>query len=326
MMLLVSFSLSLLLIPDPVSSVGAQTWPETVRVVLGQDLVLNCTYNCSSGFIKGCWVQGGLKRGLTLEGHQDAHCPSITNLQGDLCTLSRTLSSVTVNDTRYNYTCVTVDKGQANLPRRTERVVQLQLPQDTSDLSGQMVSSPAVTTAASDVSKTTMVKKEPDEDQESTGVKVLATVSVVVAVVLTALAAHLCLSRGRGPKGNPAFTSLKTSSENTRVVRPTATGPSSAVTERVALRITPPDDQSDHEVPYADIMISVRGSSTPELTTASYLTTGDHRDCWREEAGPGLHPRANLQACRSADRLHPYPREVNRKMSTSSEYAVITYS
>ena len=36
---------------------------------------------------------------------------------------------------------------------------------------------------------------------ESTGVKVLATVSVVVAVVLTVLAAHLCLSRGRRPKG-----------------------------------------------------------------------------------------------------------------------------
>ena len=118
------------LISDPVSRVGAQTWPETVRVVLGQDLVLNCTYNCSSGFIKGCWVQGGLTRG-PLEGHQDAHCLSITkdNIQGDLCSLSRTVSSMTVNDTRYNYTCVTEDMGQESLPRRKERVVQLQLPQ-----------------------------------------------------------------------------------------------------------------------------------------------------------------------------------------------------
>lgn len=41
----------------------------------------------------------------------------------------------------------------------------------------------------------------------------------------------------------------------------------------------------------------------------------------------GDNPRCHLQASRSADRLHvPQVREVSRKMSTNSEYAVITYA
>lgn len=41
----------------------------------------------------------------------------------------------------------------------------------------------------------------------------------------------------------------------------------------------------------------------------------------------GDEPRCHLQASRSADRLHlPQPREISRKMSTNSEYAVITYA
>lgn len=42
---------------------------------------------------------------------------------------------------------------------------------------------------------------------------------------------------------------------------------------------------------------------------------------WRDES------QGHLQASRSADRLHlPQPREISRKMSTNSEYAVITYA
>lgn len=40
---------------------------------------------------------------------------------------------------------------------------------------------------------------------------------------------------------------------------------------------------------------------------------------WRDEARAGL-----LHA--SADRLHIHSKEVTRKLSTTSEYAVITYS
>ncbi|CAB1347528.1 unnamed protein product [Coregonus sp. 'balchen'] len=77
-------------------------------------------------------------------------------------------------------------------------------------------------------------------------------------------------------------------------------------------------------------MITMRGASTPELTKISYLAPGDHRERWREDAGhgpsTGPEARSHLQASRSADRLHVQPREVSRKMSTNSEYAVITYS
>lgn len=36
--------------------------------------------------------------------------------------------------------------------------------------------------------------------------------------------------------------------------------------------------ESDTEVPYADIMITVRGVSTPELTQVGYLTPGDQKE------------------------------------------------
>lgn len=39
-----------------------------------------------------------------------------------------------------------------------------------------------------------------------------------------------------------------------------------------------PDNDSDTEVPYADIMITVRGVSTPELTQVGYLTPGDQKE------------------------------------------------
>ena len=39
-----------------------------------------------------------------------------------------------------------------------------------------------------------------------------------------------------------------------------------------------PDNESDTEVPYADIMITVRGVSTPELTQVGYLSPGDQKE------------------------------------------------
>lgn len=38
------------------------------------------------------------------------------------------------------------------------------------------------------------------------------------------------------------------------------------------------DSESDTEVPYADIMITVRGISTPELTQVGYLAPGDQNE------------------------------------------------
>lgn len=43
-------------------------------------------------------------------------------------------------------------------------------------------------------------------------------------------------------------------------------------------RFFAPENESDTEVPYADIMITVRGVSTPELTQVGYLTPGDQKE------------------------------------------------
>lgn len=42
------------------------------------------------------------------------------------------------------------------------------------------------------------------------------------------------------------------------------------------------DNESDTEVPYADITIAVRGVSTPELTQVGYLTPGDQQEVRNE--------------------------------------------
>ena len=46
----------------------------------------------------------------------------------------------------------------------------------------------------------------------------------------------------------------------------------------VSNRFFDPDNESDTEVPYADIMITVRGVSTPELTQVGYLSPGDQKE------------------------------------------------
>lgn len=48
--------------------------------------------------------------------------------------------------------------------------------------------------------------------------------------------------------------------------------------ERLIITVFDPDNESDTEVPYADIMITVRGVSTPELTQVSYLIAGEPKE------------------------------------------------
>ncbi|XP_064158750.1 sialic acid-binding Ig-like lectin 8 isoform X1 [Anguilla rostrata] len=165
---------------------------------------------------------------------------------------------------------------------------------------------------------------------------VLAATMVTVATVLCAAAVYFSLSSRRRRNAHLAFTtcdrgcmkhifhsSIDTGKANgeSRVETPPATGDNAVKWEPVAVTFTPADSQSDHEVPYADIMISVRGASTPELTHIPDPTPREHRQRWKEEWGSsGL-----LQVSHSADRLHVHQRDVARKLSTSSEYAVIQY-
>ncbi|KAJ8368243.1 hypothetical protein SKAU_G00082710 [Synaphobranchus kaupii] len=153
--------------------------------------------------------------------------------------------------------------------------------------------------------------------------KVLAVTMVTVATVLGAAAVYICLTSRGKRDAHLAFTTCSsgTADSKPRVENHSATGESTVKWEQVAVTYTPADSQSDHEVPYADIMISVRGTSTPELTHIPDPTPREHRQWWKEEQGSS----SLLQVSHSADRLHVHQRDVARKMSTSSEYAVIQY-
>ncbi|TMS07006.1 hypothetical protein E3U43_011099 [Larimichthys crocea] len=218
---------------DFVSSVNMKIPIDFLTVALGDSLTLNCTYNCSSGFVRGCWSK-------VLD---NSGCHRTRVSQGTVCTVSLHLSNLSTEDIK-NYTCYSEDTDDIRLPQKTERIVLLRL---------------------------------------------------------------------QGQTKAPNFTvTPKTETKN---------GPLVTQSERVTLRIPTPDNESDTEVPYADIMITVRGVSTPELTQVCYLTPGDQKERWGDES------RSHLQASRSADRLHVLQaREVSRKMSTNSEYAVITYA
>ncbi|XP_067307867.1 uncharacterized protein [Pseudorasbora parva] len=135
-----------------------------------------------------------------------------------------------------------------------------------------------------------------------TWAKVFAAFAVSAVVVLTAHLVYLCYRRGCKIMDSTNIVHERVPSRNAVVMRPIAQ-----------------DSQSDHEVPYADIVISVRGSSNPDLSDTFNQTSKNQRPRWRDEARAGL-----LHA--SADRLHIHSKEVTRKLSTTSEYAVITYS
>ncbi|XP_055369804.1 uncharacterized protein LOC114868708 isoform X2 [Betta splendens] len=273
----------------------------TLTVALGDSLTLNCTYNCSTGFIRGCWHKASEK---------SACLGSYTG--SSFCTASLHLSNVTMADVNTNYTCYTEDKDDPRLPQKTESVVFLQ-PKDLKRDPNRTLTPKTKTTNESHPAK-----PNDSSEGEFTGLKVLATVTLAVATVLAALALYLCLNRNRQScNGEPAETRFGSSPPSHIVLSP---GKGSMQNEKVTLRIPSPDNESDTEVPYADIMITVRGVSTPELTQVGY-SAADNKERWGDE------PRCHLLASRSADRLHvPMAREVSRKMSTNSEYAVITYA
>ncbi|KAL3057335.1 hypothetical protein OYC64_007752 [Pagothenia borchgrevinki] len=283
---------------------------EYVDVALGDTLTLNCTYNCSTGFVRGCWSEANKSK-------SGAFVDCLGNSSKSSCTTSLHLSNVTAKD-RKKYICYTQHSDDPQVPQRIVRFVDLQLKAKTSVLN--LIVTPKTATRNA---------SNPAEQMDSsggllgefTGIKVLAIVTVAVATVLAALAIFLCLNQNRQCWTDKGETVGSRSGSPLHAVPSPVKGTVSTKSERVTLRIPTPDNESDNEVPYADIMIAVRGVSTPELTQVGYLTPGDQQEWWGDE------PRSHLQASRSADRLHvPQPREVSRKMSTNSEYAVITYA
>ncbi|XP_056140084.1 uncharacterized protein LOC130116156 [Lampris incognitus] len=311
MIVLLHFTLLLLWVTkESVTCMDSERPVVTVNVALGESLTLNCTYNCSAGFVRGCW-----RRAL-----DNSDCLGTTH--GEFCTVSFHLLNVSVEDLRYNYTCYTVETDDKQLQQKTEHTVLLQFKAHT------RTTSQTVTPLPETPAVSLQTYPRDSGEGEFTGIKVLAAVTVVVAVVLAVLTVSLCMNRSRqsrNGKGQPAVPDSDASTASHAVCSPTK-GSSATQSERVTVRLPTQDNQSDTEVPYADIMIAVRGASTPELTQICYLSPDDQSKKWREESRLSPAPRSHLQMSRSTDRLHVHSRDITRKMSTSSEYAVITYS
>ncbi|XP_036452682.1 uncharacterized protein LOC118825923 [Colossoma macropomum] len=105
-------------IKDAVSRKTAET-PELIKARLGEPLTLDCTYNCSSGFIRGHWKwEDKPKCGSCLWEKKD--------IQGeDMCTVRLTTRNLTLEQTLYNYSCVSEKNDDQHLPLKTERLIAL---------------------------------------------------------------------------------------------------------------------------------------------------------------------------------------------------------
>lgn len=108
-------------ITDSVTCIDLEKQHEVIYAVVGEPLVLNCTYNCSSGFVRGHWIKVS----------DCPHCPrpretkNVTK-NGDLCTLPLYFPHLSREDFQYNYTCFSEDHESEQFPRKIECLVSLQ--------------------------------------------------------------------------------------------------------------------------------------------------------------------------------------------------------
>ncbi|XP_057694207.1 uncharacterized protein LOC130917134 [Corythoichthys intestinalis] len=274
------------------------------NVTLGKSHALKCYYNCSVAFVRGCWSKTS----------DNSVCLGEINHKS--CRVTLHLPVVSSEDLKYNYTCYTKITDDPQLRQKTQLVVSLYVKGDRS--------AQTWTVAPSNIPAK---PRDPNGAWKFTEIRVLATFSIAVVTALIALIVYLRVNRNRCSRNGDHDDdehvddgSRSGSLLHSRDVLTTVNVSSSFQSEQPTLRIASPDNESLNEVPYAEIVISVRGVSTPELTQVN-LTTEDSQQ-WR-----GCESMGHMLASRSIDRLHlPQPREVSRKMSTNSEYAVITYA
>nr|XP_057936007.1 uncharacterized protein LOC131134580 isoform X1 [Doryrhamphus excisus] len=275
---------------DCMSSLDPQIPSETHVVALGDAITLNCSYNCATGFVRGCWRKAPVSF--------DCFGEKLNDKDG-FCTVKLHLVNVSAEDLKYTYYCDTEATDQTELQQKKELVVHLK---------------------AQTIVKT-WTETPTTETGDFTEIQVLATFSLAVALALVALVVYMYVNHKRCRENEDGAAYSSSSPPHSCVVVSPLNEYSQ--NQRLTLRGSNPDsdNESQTEVPYADIIITVRGVSTPELSQISYLTTEEPQQ-WR-----GCGPRGHWQASCSADRLHlPQPREVSRKMSTNSEYAVIKYA
>ncbi|KAL7848708.1 hypothetical protein SRHO_G00203310 [Serrasalmus rhombeus] len=362
-------------IKDAVSSKTAET-PELIKARLGEPLTLDCIYNCSSGFVRGHWKwEDKPECGKSCVWYKK-------HIQGeDMCTVSLTTNNLTLEQTRYNYSCVSEKNDDQHLPLKTERLIALLIQDKTtapvtphtvpSDVSmkvvmyrneendpvevmsshsikvpvgtqlelkclstakqcgGQWMKDQGTLPKASAESllqwdkiteedggsytcyaqlctgQRITVSIEVIKDDEFVWIRLLAAITLSAAVMLLLLLIFLCYKRKH---------SLSDSEDPSAVIYENTRIKNEAMVPKPVVQ----DCQSDHEVPYADIVISVRGSSIPELTGLHSQAPRDHRLRWREEGAGG----SRLHACRSADRLHVHPRD--QRLTTTGSFQADT--
>ncbi|TRY92395.1 hypothetical protein DNTS_015093, partial [Danionella cerebrum] len=302
---------------------------EVKKVRLHEALTLNCIYNCSSGFSRGSW------RWEDTPECSQCHWKSSRNKSGEMCIVSISTPRVMMEQTQYNYTCVSEKTDHPSLLPKTERLVTLQVhdeseeqathPEGPADRSLRVIyriqkepeevctsvsiievkaetslslhcgASTNTTCAlqwvrensslpfmesniewdkikADDSGRytcqakgnctehhiTVEVKVIPGD--ELTWVKVFAGFALSAMVVLVANLVYLCRRRGCERMDSTEPVRERISSRSGVVLTP-----------------IPQDSQSDHEVSYADIVISVRRASNPDLSDTFNQTSKNLR-------------------------------------------------
>ncbi|XP_042595399.1 uncharacterized protein LOC122139817 [Cyprinus carpio] len=341
-------------------SAGIQREIQNAR--LQQPFTLNCTYNCSSGFTRGYWTwedtpacskcqwkpsgrsnlgdmctvslyipylimeqtrynysclaeesdRPGLPRKTELLVTLQVHDPSlrVKLLRGQVESdeVLTSLSTIEVMaGTSLKLHCVALDNKHCAVQwNRENSALPLEKINDTilqwSEIKAEDSGQYRCHTKGTCTDQAITVEIEVITSDGFAWAKIFAAFAVSAVVILMAHLVYLCYRKGCKIMHSANRFHERVTSRSAALIRPIAQ-----------------DSQSENEVPYADIVISVRGSSNPDLSDTLNQTSKNQRPRWRDEARAGL-----LHA--SADRLHIHSKEVTRKLSTTSEYAVITYS
>lgn len=104
-----------------VTSLSTATQREIKNAKLGEPLTLKCTYNCSNGFTRGFWEYEDVSACRKCEWRSE-HSKS-----GEMCSASLYTPHVMLQQTRYNYSCVSEENDRPGLPRKTELLVTLKV-------------------------------------------------------------------------------------------------------------------------------------------------------------------------------------------------------
>lgn len=95
---------------------------DVIKARLGEKLTIDCTYNCSSGFIRGIWKWENTPAYGTC-----SWTTSEKNISEEMCIVSLQTLNLTMEQTLYNYSCFSVESDHRDLPHNLERLVSLQI-------------------------------------------------------------------------------------------------------------------------------------------------------------------------------------------------------